>query len=56
MPSAPRILTQLPIQLLEPVVRDHPEVDIVQIPTKGPIGLEGDKGLMEYRHIQIKVD
>jgi phosphoglycerate dehydrogenase-like enzyme len=44
MSSMPRILTQLPIQLLDPVVRAHPEVDIVQIPTKGPIedGIEGE--------------
>ena len=24
------------------------------LPTTGPIGLEGDRGLMEYRHIQLK--
>ncbi len=44
MSSAPRILTQLPIQLLDPVARAHPEVDIVQIPTEGAIenGIEGE--------------
>ena len=25
------------------------------VPETGPIGLEGDRGQMEYRHIQIKV-
>jgi len=25
------------------------------LPETGPIGLEGDRGLMEYRHIQLKV-
>ena len=25
-----------------------------QLPETGPIGLEGDRGQMEYRHIQIK--
>jgi len=24
------------------------------MPPTGPIGLEGDRGVMEYRHIQIK--
>jgi hypothetical protein len=24
------------------------------LPATGPIGLEGDRGVMEYRHIQIK--
>ncbi|MDA7864039.1 GDSL-type esterase/lipase family protein [bacterium] len=28
--------------------------DALQIPANGPIGLEGDRGQMEYRHIQIK--
>jgi Domain of Unknown Function (DUF1080) len=27
-----------------------------KLPETGPIGLEGDRGVMEYRHIQIKVD
>lgn len=27
----------------------------LQLPSSGPIGLEGDRGLMEYRRIQIKV-
>jgi hypothetical protein len=26
-----------------------------KLPETGPIGLEGDRGLMEYRHIQLKV-
>lgn len=26
----------------------------LKLPPTGPIGLEGDRGLMEYRHIQIK--
>ncbi|MEZ5386701.1 MAG: DUF1080 domain-containing protein [Prosthecobacter sp.] len=26
----------------------------LQLPPTGPIGLEGDRGVMEYRHIQIK--
>jgi hypothetical protein len=26
----------------------------LQLPSSGPIGLEGDRGQMEYRHIQIK--
>ena len=26
----------------------------LKLPETGPIGLEGDRGLMEYRHIQIK--
>ena len=25
------------------------------LPENGPIGLEGDRGQMEYRHIQIKI-
>ncbi len=25
----------------------------LQLPPTGPIGLEGDRGQMEYRHIQI---
>jgi len=28
--------------------------DALQLPATGPIGLEGDRGQMEYRHIQIK--
>jgi hypothetical protein len=24
------------------------------LPESGPIGLEGDRGLMEYRHLQLK--
>jgi hypothetical protein len=24
------------------------------LPATGPIGLEGDRGVMEYRHIQLK--
>lgn len=28
--------------------------EALQIPANGPIGLEGDRGQMEYRHIQIK--
>ena len=28
--------------------------DALQVPATGPIGLEGDRGVMEYRHIQIK--
>jgi hypothetical protein len=27
----------------------------LEVPETGPIGLEGDRGQMEYRHIQIKV-
>jgi hypothetical protein len=30
--------------------------EALKLPAMGPIGLEGDKGLMEYRHIQIKAD
>ena len=26
----------------------------MKIPASGPIGLEGDRGQMEYRHIRIK--
>jgi len=26
----------------------------MKLPATGPIGLEGDRGQMEYRHIQIK--
>lgn len=26
----------------------------LQLPATGPIGLEGDRGVMEYRHIQLK--
>ena len=26
----------------------------LELPPTGPIGLEGDRGVMEYRHIQIK--
>ena len=29
--------------------------DALKLPATGPIGLEGDRGLMEYRNIQIKV-
>jgi hypothetical protein len=28
--------------------------DALKIPASGPIGLEGDRGQMEYRHLQIK--
>ena len=28
--------------------------DALKLPETGPIGLEGDRGVMEYRHIQIK--
>lgn len=28
--------------------------DALKLPATGPIGLEGDRGVMEYRHIQIK--
>ena len=28
--------------------------DALKLPETGPIGLEGDRGLMEYRHIQLK--
>jgi hypothetical protein len=28
--------------------------DALKLPESGPIGLEGDRGVMEYRHIQIK--
>lgn len=28
--------------------------DALKLPATGPIGLEGDRGLMEYRHIQLK--
>lgn len=28
--------------------------DALKLPATGPIGLEGDRGQMEYRHIQIK--
>ncbi len=28
--------------------------EALKLPTTGPIGLEGDRGLMEYRHIQLK--
>jgi lysophospholipase L1-like esterase len=28
--------------------------DAMEVPATGPIGLEGDRGQMEYRHIQIK--
>ncbi|MCW0218065.1 MAG: DUF1080 domain-containing protein [Prosthecobacter sp.] len=28
--------------------------DALQLPETGPIGLEGDRGQMEYRHIQLK--
>ena len=27
----------------------------LKLPETGPVGLEGDRGLMEYRHIQLKV-
>ena len=30
--------------------------DALKLPATGPIGLEGDRGTMEYRHIQIRVD
>ena len=29
--------------------------DALKLPETGPIGLEGDRGQMEYRHIQLKV-
>ena len=28
----------------------------LRLPETGPIGLEGDRGRMEYRHIQIKTE
>lgn len=28
--------------------------DALKLPSTGPVGLEGDRGQMEYRHIQIK--
>ena len=28
--------------------------DALPLPTTGPIGLEGDRGQMEYRHIELK--
>ena len=28
--------------------------DKMAVPASGPIGLEGDRGQMEYRHIQLK--
>jgi len=28
--------------------------DALKLPDTGPIGLEGDRGVMEYRHIQLK--
>ena len=28
--------------------------DKMEVPASGPIGLEGDRGQMEYRHIQLK--
>ena len=28
--------------------------EALKLPESGPIGLEGDRGVMEYRHIQIK--
>jgi hypothetical protein len=28
--------------------------EALKVPATGPIGLEGDRGLMEYRHIQLK--
>lgn len=28
--------------------------DALKLPETGPIGLEGDRGVMEYRHIQLK--
>jgi hypothetical protein len=28
--------------------------EAMKVPATGPIGLEGDRGLMEYRHIQVK--
>ena len=28
--------------------------DAMNLPATGPIGLEGDRGQMEYRHIQLK--
>jgi hypothetical protein len=28
--------------------------EAIKLPPTGPIGLEGDRGLMEYRHIQLK--
>ena len=28
--------------------------DALKMPATGPIGLEGDRGILEYRHIQIK--
>lgn len=30
--------------------------EALKLPPTGPIGLEGDRGTMEYRHIQIKTD
>ena len=49
--------------LIEVIVKDNvahctcnDEVleDALKLPATGPIGLEGDRGQMEYRHIQIK--
>jgi lysophospholipase L1-like esterase len=31
-------------------------IDAMEIPAKGPIGLEGDRGQMEYRRIRIKIE
>ena len=28
--------------------------DALKIPATGPIGFEGDRGMMEYRHIRLK--
>ncbi|MBI1369707.1 MAG: DUF1080 domain-containing protein [Planctomycetes bacterium] len=51
--------------LIEVVVKDgvahctcNGEVleDALKLPPTGPIGLEGDRGTMEYRHIQIKAE
>ena len=37
MKREPRILTQLTPKLLEPVRKQHPDLEIVEIPTEGPI-------------------
>ncbi len=44
MGDVPRVLTQISIRLLDPVVEAHPDVEIVPIPTDGPPpdGVEGD--------------
>ncbi len=36
MGDLPRVLTQVPMRLLDPVVEAHPDVEIISIPTDGP--------------------